>query len=59
MSSGSLFEDIMGFSRAVRAGDYIAVSGNAPLDKDKKTRSIGDPALPAGQCVETKKSTQR
>src|SRR4030042_3200625 len=52
VTSGSPFEDIIGFSRAVRVGDYIAVSGTAPLDKDGKTCSIGDSALQARQCFE-------
>jgi len=59
VTSGSPFEDIIGFSRAVRVGDYIAVSGTAPLDKDGKTCSIGDPALQARHCFEIIKKALR
>ena len=56
---GTPLEDIIGFSRAVRAGDYIAVSGTAPIDKDGKTCGIGDPALQARQCFEIIKKALR
>lgn len=51
VTSGSPFEDIIGFSRAARVGNYIAVSGTAPLDKDGKTCGIGHPELQARQCL--------
>lgn len=59
VTSGSPFEDIIGFSRAVKVGDYIAVSGTAPLDKDGKTYGIGDSALQARQCFEIIKKALR
>jgi enamine deaminase RidA (YjgF/YER057c/UK114 family) len=42
ISSGSPFEASIGFSRAVRSGSWIAVSGTAPLDGDGKTACVGD-----------------
>ena len=52
VSSGSPYESIVGFSRAVRAGDVIAVSGTAPIGPDRKTVGIGDPAAQARRCLE-------
>jgi len=52
VTSGSPFEDIIGFSRAVRVGDHIAVSGTAPLDEGGSTCGRGDPALQARRCLE-------
>ena len=37
ISSGSPYEERIGFSRAVRIGHMIAVSGTAPIDKDGTT----------------------
>jgi enamine deaminase RidA (YjgF/YER057c/UK114 family) len=40
--SGSPYEKPIGFSRAVRIGKFIAVSGTAPLNKDGTTAHPGD-----------------
>lgn len=49
--SGSKYEALFGFSRAVRVGDYIHVSGTAPV-LDGKTAGVGDPAAQARRCFE-------
>ena len=36
-SSGSPFEKSIGFSRAIRTGSFISVSGTAPIGSDGKT----------------------
>ena len=41
VSSGSPFEQTVGFSRAVRVGNIIAVSGTAPI-QDGETVCLND-----------------
>jgi enamine deaminase RidA (YjgF/YER057c/UK114 family) len=52
VSSGSPFESKIGFSRAVRVGPNVAVSGTAPIGPDGRTVGIGDPAAQARRCLE-------
>ncbi len=49
-SSGSPFEDTIGFSRAVRIGNVIAVSGTAPVWPDGRVDP--DPGRQARRCWE-------
>ncbi|MFT6076379.1 MAG: enamine deaminase RidA (YjgF/YER057c/UK114 family), partial [Yoonia sp.] len=42
ISNGNPMEKIVGFSRAVRVGPYIAVGGTAPVDSEGKTVGVGD-----------------
>jgi hypothetical protein len=42
ISNGNPMEAIVGFSRAVRVGSYIAVGGTAPVDQSGKTVGVGD-----------------
>ena len=49
-SSGSPYEGSVGFSRAVRVGQHIAVSGTAPINIDGHV-SV-DPASQARRCWE-------
>lgn len=48
--SGSPFEDTIGFSRAVRVGNTIAVSGTAPVWPDGQVDP--DPGVQARRCWE-------
>ncbi len=52
VASSSPYAAIIGFSRAVRVGDSIAVAGTAPIGTDGKTVGVGDPAAQARQCFE-------
>jgi enamine deaminase RidA (YjgF/YER057c/UK114 family) len=52
VSSGSPYEPHIGFSRAVRAGNFVAVAGTAPIGPDRKTVGAGDPAAQARRCLE-------
>lgn len=54
--SNSPFAPIMGFSRAVRVGNFISVGGTAPIDENGKTVGIGDPAAQTRRCIETIKA---
>ncbi|MEP0134081.1 MAG: RidA family protein [Eudoraea sp.] len=53
ISSGSPYEDIVGFSRAVRVGPYITIGGTAPMDTNGNTVGIGDISAQTKQCLET------
>ena len=46
-SSGSPFEPVIGFSRAIRIGDRVLVSGTGPVGADD-----ADPATQMRRCIE-------
>jgi enamine deaminase RidA (YjgF/YER057c/UK114 family) len=50
ISSGSPFEPVIGFSRAVRIGDRVLVSGTAPIRDDGEVDP--DPAAQMERCLE-------
>ncbi len=52
ISNGNPMEEIVGFSRAVRVGSFIAIGGTAPVDKNGKTVGIGDVYAQTKQCFE-------
>ncbi|MCH8877540.1 MAG: RidA family protein [Chloroflexi bacterium] len=52
ISSGSPYELSVGFSRAVRVGSLISVSGTAPIGPDRKTVGPGNPSAQARRCFE-------
>ena len=52
ISSGSPYEPRIGFSRAVRVGNFVAVAGTAPIGPDRSTVGIGDPAAQTRRCLE-------
>lgn len=52
ISNGNPMEEIVGFSRAVRVGPFIAVGGTAPVGPDGKTVGIGDVRAQTRQCFE-------
>jgi enamine deaminase RidA (YjgF/YER057c/UK114 family) len=52
VSSGSPFEPQIGFSRAVRLGNVVAVSGTAPIGPNGKTVHVGDLYGQTRRCLE-------
>jgi len=52
VSSGSRFEPRIGFSRAVRVGPFVAVSGTAPIAPDGSVFAPGDLYRQAKRCLE-------
>ena len=52
VSSGSKFEPIIGFSRAVRVGPHIVVSGTAPIAEGGGVACPGDIYGQAKRCLE-------
>jgi enamine deaminase RidA (YjgF/YER057c/UK114 family) len=52
ISNGNPMETVVGFSRAVRVGNFIAVGGTAPVDVDGKTVGKGDAATQTRRCFE-------
>ncbi len=52
ISSGSPYEPVIGFSRAVRIGNIVHVGGTAPIGPDGKSAHIGDPAAQVRRSLE-------
>jgi enamine deaminase RidA (YjgF/YER057c/UK114 family) len=52
ISSGSHFEPEIGFSRAVRAGQFVAVAGTAPILAAGGTAAPGDVHGQTIRCLE-------
>ncbi len=50
LGSASPYEPIYGYSRAVRTGDRISVSGTAPIEADGSS-TMGDAAVQAERCL--------
>lgn len=44
-------EPVIGFSRAVRSGDFIAVAGTAPIGSDGRTAHVGDVFAQTRRCL--------
>lgn len=52
ITSGSPLEPRIGFSRAVRVGRFVAVSGTAPIAEDGSTAGIDDMYAQTVQCLD-------
>ena len=51
VSSGARWEPVVGYSRAVRAGSFVAVSGSAAVGGDGELVGLDDPYEQAKQCI--------
>ena len=49
---GSPYEEIVGFSRAVKVGPFISVGGTAPIGANGETVGIGDVEAQTRRCFE-------
>jgi enamine deaminase RidA (YjgF/YER057c/UK114 family) len=52
ISSGAQWEPVVGYSRAVRCGGFIAVSGSASVAANGELVGAGDPYRQAVRCIE-------
>ena len=52
ITSGSPLEPVIGFSRAVRIGSFIAAAGTAPIDVTGGVACPGDPYGQTKRCLE-------
>jgi len=52
LQSGAPWETRVGYSRAVRTGRFIAVSGSAAMDEDGQLVGEGDMYAQARQCID-------
>lgn len=52
ISSGSYLEPQIGFSRAVRIGDMVAIGGTAPIAEGGGTACVGDVYGQTKRCLE-------
>ena len=50
--SGAPWEPLVGYSRAVRCGDFVAVSGSAAVGSDGRLVGEGDAYVQATRCIE-------
>lgn len=56
VSSGAKWEDIVGYSRAVKVGKMVEVAGTIALNKDGKVVAPGDPYLQTKRIIEIAES---
>jgi uncharacterized protein YceH (UPF0502 family) len=52
ISSGSPYESVVGFSRAVRVGNTVVVSGTGPIGPEGETVGHGDIATQMRRCLQ-------
>ena len=53
IASTSPYASKLGFSRAVKVGNFICIGGTAPIDENGNTVGVNDPAAQTRQCFKT------
>jgi enamine deaminase RidA (YjgF/YER057c/UK114 family) len=53
----SPFEERIGFSRSVRIGQFVAISGTAPIGDDGEIVGVGDAYEQTRRCIEIIRKT--
>ncbi len=56
VSSGAKWEDIVGYSRAVKNGSHVEISGTIALGLDRKLVGINNPSAQTRQIIEIAKN---
>src|SRR5881394_708107 len=59
ISSGTKWEPIVGYSRAVRAGNLVFVTGTTATDDAGNIVGMGDPAAQTAQAIENIRAALR
>lgn len=52
VSLGSPYEEVVGFSRAVRVGPFVSVGGTGPVGPNAETVGVGDVEAQTRRCFD-------
>jgi enamine deaminase RidA (YjgF/YER057c/UK114 family) len=52
VSFGNPYEEVVGFSRAVRVGPFVSVGGTGPVGPNAETVGVGDVEAQTRRCFD-------